>query len=120
MDFTGFVCEYNPFHTGHLAHLEFSRSFGDATVAVMSGCFVQRGEPAVFDPWIRAGAAAASGCDLVLLLPAFYALQPAEWFARGAMALLARMGAKTGTPSADWPVSSKRNRRPTPEPSLPP
>jgi len=104
MNFTGFVCEYNPFHAGHLAHLDFSRGFGDATLAVMSGCFVQRGEPAVFDPWIRAEAAIASGCDLVILLPTFYALQPAEYFARGAMALLTRAGAGTvtfGSPITD-------------------
>ncbi len=113
MNFTGFVCEYNPFHRGHLDHLDFSRGTGGPVLAVMSGCFVQRGEPAVYDPWIRAKAAVEAGCDLVLLLPAFYALQPAEWFARGAMSLLARSRAERvtfGSPVTDTDTLSSLAR----------
>ena len=51
----GIVCEYNPFHKGHLYHIEKTRNCGaDYIVAVMSGNFVQRGECAYFDKWLRA------------------------------------------------------------------
>lgn len=104
MNFTGFLCEYNPFHSGHARHARLSREFGDPCVCVMSGCFVQRGEAAVADPWTRAQAAMDSGCDLVVMLPAFYALQPGEYFAKGAMTLLSHLGASRitfGSPVQD-------------------
>lgn len=85
----GIVAEYNPFHNGHLYHLtralELSGAFG--SVAVMSGNFVQRGEPALIDKWRRAETAVRNGVDLVLELPFMYAAGSAEYFASGAVRL---------------------------------
>ncbi|MFF2482695.1 nucleotidyltransferase [Paenibacillus sp. NPDC058071] len=90
----GLIVEYNPFHNGHQYHLQQSRKItgADAVVAVMSGHFLQRGEPAVMDKWARAETALRGGCDLVIELPAAYATQAAEWFAYGAVALLEATG----------------------------
>lgn len=91
----GVVCEYNPFHQGHLHHLrESRRAAGEdaAVVCVMSGDFVQRGEAAVFSKFARAEAAVACGADLVLELPLPWCLSSAEGFARGAVGLLGAMG----------------------------
>ncbi|MBD2846128.1 nucleotidyltransferase [Paenibacillus sp. IB182496] len=90
----GVVVEYNPFHNGHQLHLRESRaaSAAEAVVAVMSGPFLQRGEPALVDKWLRAEMALRGGCDLVLELPVAYATQAAEWFAYGAMATLEATG----------------------------
>src|SRR5262245_47173714 len=64
----GVVVEYNPLHNGHLYHLQQSRKItgADKVVAVMSGNFLQRGEPALLDKWARAEMALRAGCDLVL------------------------------------------------------
>ncbi|PWW06354.1 putative nucleotidyltransferase [Paenibacillus cellulosilyticus] len=90
----GIVVEYNPFHNGHYYHVQQSRKItgADAVVAVMSGHFLQRGEPALLDKWTRAEMALRGGCDLVLELPAAYSTQSAEWFARGAVATLDATG----------------------------
>jgi len=90
----GIVVEYNPFHNGHRYHLEQSvgRAGADAVVAVMSGHFLQRGEPALADKWTRAEMALAGGCDLVIELPVAYATNAAEWFAFGAASLLDATG----------------------------
>lgn len=96
MDVIGVVCEYNPFHRGHEYHLLMSRQAlgGDApVVCVMSGDFVQRGEPAAFSKFARAEAACLSGADLVVELPLPWSLSSAEGFARGAVGLLASLGA---------------------------
>lgn len=97
MRVTGIVAEYNPFHNGHLYHLELGRTLTDAdyTVAIMSGNFVQRGEPALVDKWLRAKMALEQGVDLVLELPVGYALAPAEDFAYGAIATLDACGVVT-------------------------
>lgn len=94
MKAVGVIAEYNPFHTGHARHLELARriSGADYTVAVMSPDFVQRGEPAVFDKYTRARMALQNGADLVLELPVCYACGSAEYFARGAVALLEGLG----------------------------
>ncbi len=94
MHVTGIVAEYNPFHTGHMYHIEKARKETAASgiVAVMSGSFVQRGEPAVFDKWTRALHALEGGVDLVLELPAVYALSSAEGFAKGAVETLKNTG----------------------------
>lgn len=94
MKAVGLVVEYNPFHNGHLFHLQQSKyvSGCDAVVAVMSGHFLQRGEPALIDKWTRAEMALAGGCDLVIELPVAYATSSAEWFAHGAVALLEATG----------------------------
>ncbi|MBD2870781.1 nucleotidyltransferase [Paenibacillus arenilitoris] len=90
----GLIVEYNPFHNGHLYHLRQSRKIteAEAVVAVMSGHFLQRGEPALLDKWTRTRMALAGGCDLVIELPCAYATQAAEWFAFGAVSLLEATG----------------------------
>jgi len=64
----GLITEYNPFHNGHLHHLRASRKAAgaDVAVAVMSGHFLQRGEPALLDKWLRAEMALRCGVDVVV------------------------------------------------------
>ncbi|MDF2521764.1 MAG: hypothetical protein K0R84_2392 [Clostridia bacterium] len=90
----GIISEYNPFHNGHKYHIEAAKEqFGaDAVICIMSGSFVQRGEPAILDKWSRAGMAVCGGADLVLELPFVYACQPAEIFAFGAVNTLNNLG----------------------------
>ena len=90
MNILGLVVEYNPFHNGHLYHLEKSKEIAKAThtMAIMSGSFLQRGEPALFDKYTRAEMAVKSGVDLVIELPTLYACQSAEIFSHGAIATL--------------------------------
>lgn len=89
----GIVCEYNPFHKGHLYQLEKTRQAGaDAIVCVMSGNFVQRGECAFLDKWTRAKTAVLCGADVVIDLPVPWAVSSAESFARGSVALLKEFG----------------------------
>lgn len=93
----GVVCEYNPFHSGHLYHLRESRKTAGeeaVLVCVMSGDYVQRGEAAVFSKYARAEAAVACGADLVAELPLPWCLSSAEGFARGAVGLLGALGAE--------------------------
>jgi predicted nucleotidyltransferase len=94
MKVLGIVAEYNPFHNGHLYQIECSvkGSSADAVVCVMSGDFVQRGEPALFSKWSRAKAAAVCGIDLVFELPVIYSTASAEAFARGAVSILDSLG----------------------------
>lgn len=86
----GLIVEYNPFHNGHLYHIEQARRCSGASVliAVMSGNFLQRGEPAIIDKWTRAQMALMHGVDLVVELPFAYAVQSADYFAQGAIKLL--------------------------------
>ncbi|MFO7982025.1 MAG: nucleotidyltransferase [Desulfuromonadales bacterium] len=93
----GLITEYNPFHNGHLHHLQESKrvSGADVTVAVMSGHFLQRGEPALLDKWVRAEMALAAGVDLVVELPLPWACNSAPYFARGAVQALSAMGVDT-------------------------
>lgn len=90
MRILGLITEYNPFHNGHLYHLYASKELTGAThtVAVMSGNFLQRGEPAIVDKWQRAKMAIRCGVDLVIELPTLYACSTAEFFAFGAIGLL--------------------------------
>jgi len=92
----GIIAEYNPFHYGHAHLIERTRDEhgGDAThiVAVMSGCFTQRGEPAITDPYTRANMTLESGVDLVILLPTPFALSSAQGFAQGGVSLLNALG----------------------------
>lgn len=97
MKIAGIVSEYNPFHNGHAFHIEKTRERDggcEAThiVAVMSGNFVQRGEPAIVSKFDRAKAALCGGADLVLELPAPWCLSSAEGFAFGAVAMLEALG----------------------------
>ncbi|MBR4892504.1 MAG: nucleotidyltransferase [Clostridia bacterium] len=90
MKIAGIIAEYNPFHNGHLYQIEKTKKeLGiDFIVAVMSGDFVMRGEPALYNKFLRAKMAAENGVDLVIELPAPYALSSAEFFAEGSVKLL--------------------------------
>ena len=94
MRICGIVVEYNPFHKGHAHHIEQSRRLtgADIVVCAMSGSFVQRGEPAIFDKWTRAACAIAGGADAVIELPLLSAIQSAEGFASGGVRQLAAAG----------------------------
>lgn len=91
MKAAGIICEYNPFHNGHIHHIEQTRKITgcDVLVCVMSGNFVQRGEPAIIDKWERTRAALTHGVDLMIELPFAYATQSAAFFAQGAVKTLA-------------------------------
>ena len=86
----GIIAEYNPFHNGHIYHIEQTRKITgcDVLIAVMSGNFVQRGEPAVISKRKRAEAAVRNGADIVIELPYIYAVQGANGFAHGGIRLL--------------------------------
>ena len=86
----GIVGEYNPFHNGHLYHLEQAKkkTHSNYTVAVMSGNFTQRGSTSLIDKWSKAEAAIKSGIDLIIELPVIYATSSAENFADGAIKIL--------------------------------
>lgn len=90
----GIIVEYNPFHNGHAYHIKKAReqTGADLIVAVMSGNFLQRGEPAIVDKWQRAAAAVANGVDVVIELPVEWAVQSADYFAAGAVRLLEKLG----------------------------
>lgn len=86
----GIICEYNPFHNGHAHQLHTLRTtYPDALrVAIMSGSFVQRGEPAYFSKFDRARWAIYGGADVVIELPTIYSLSSAELFCTGAVRLM--------------------------------
>ena len=90
----GIIAEYNPFHNGHMYQIRKTREITgcDLIIAVMSGNFVQRGEPALIDKWTRASAAAANGADVVIELPYIYATQSASRFAEAGVKLLQMAG----------------------------
>ena len=106
MKTVGIICEYNPFHLGHKKQIDMIKSKFDgdcAIVCLMSGNYVQRGAPAIFDKSFRAKAAVLCGADLVLELPVTYALSSAEGFARGGVEILGKFcdylcfGSETGS-----------------------
>ncbi len=87
MKVTAVICEYNPFHKGHKMQIDAIKQEGNVLVCIMSGGFVQRGIPAMFDKYIRAEAAVKSGADLVLELPYPYSCSAAEFFAYGGVSI---------------------------------
>ena len=89
----GLIVEYNPFHNGHLHHIqEIDRLFEDnIKIAVMSGDFVQRGEPSLINKFEKIKIALSQGIDIVIELPAFYSTQSAEIFAKGSVNLLNKL-----------------------------
>ncbi len=97
MKILGIIVEYNPLHVGHMYHLKFSSNLvkPDFVVAVMSGNFVQRGEPAIIDKFARAEMALKAGVDAIFELPTVYSIQDASGFAFGAVALLNSMNVVT-------------------------
>ena len=91
MKIVGILCEYNPLHLGHAKQMAMIRAASGedtAIVCLMSGNFVQRGHPAIFDKELRVSAALEAGADLVLELPVQYCLSSAEGFAAGAVSIL--------------------------------
>lgn len=98
MNISGIICEYNPLHNGHKYQLTTQKErFGaDGVICLMSGSFVQRGAPAMFDKWSRAKAAVLNGADLVLELPVVYATQSASRFATGAVSIFDALGVVNG------------------------
>lgn len=85
------IAEYNPFHSGHLYHLEETRKSADRIVVVMSGSFTQRGDAAIDNKYRRAANAIYAGADMVIELPTLYAVSPADKFAYGALKTLSTM-----------------------------
>ena len=90
----GIIAEYNPFHNGHLYHLENAKSKteSDYVVAIISGNFTQRGDTSIVNKWEKAKMALNSGVDLVIELPTIYSISSAENFANGAIKILNDMG----------------------------
>ena len=89
----GIISEYNPFHNGHVYHINKTKEAlgADAVVALMSGNFVQRGLPSAFTKYERAKIACEYGCDLVLELPLFSSITPADIFAKNAVSILNKL-----------------------------
>ena len=99
MQTVGIICEYNPFHNGHRKQFRMIREhLGEETaiVCLMSGNFVQRGEPALYHRSVRAEAAVRGGADLVLELPVTHSLRSAEGFASGGVEILSALGVCEG------------------------
>lgn len=94
MKIVGLITEYNPFHAGHLYHMQQARELtgADYCVVLMSGSFVQRGEPAIFDKYLRTKTALLAGADLVLEIPAAFSTASAHDFAAYGVALLSAIG----------------------------
>ncbi len=94
MKVLGIVAEYNPFHNGHMYHIEESKKLtgSDAVVCVMSGNFIQRGEPAIINKFARTEIALGNGVDLIIELPFAFAVSSAEFFSYGAVNILNSIG----------------------------
>ena len=94
MPICGIIAEYNPFHNGHMRHLALAKTqtSAEAVICVMSGHFVQRGEPAILRKQARTRAALLHGADIVLELPVPYATASAERFASAAVEIFSACG----------------------------
>jgi predicted nucleotidyltransferase len=93
MKAAGVIVEYNPFHNGHYYHLQGTKDAtnADVFIAVMSGNFLQRGEPALVSKWARTKMALHAGIDLVVELPYCFATGKAEIFSNGAISVLSSL-----------------------------
>lgn len=96
MDAVGIIAEYNPFHNGHLYHLnKVKEMFPDsATIIILGGNFMQRGEPSIINKWDKTKIALEYGVDLVVELPFCFATQSGDIFARGGIQLLEHLKVK--------------------------
>ena len=90
----GIIAEYNPFHNGHAYHIRKAKEMtqADYCIVVMSGDFVQRGAPAIYDKYTRTAMALSCGADLVIEIPSVFASSSAEDFAACGVALLNNLG----------------------------
>ena len=90
----GIIAEYNPFHNGHLYHLNTSKEIThcDYSIAVISGNFTQRGNTSLVDKWLKTKSAIKNGVDLVIELPVLYSISSAENFAEGSIKILNSLG----------------------------
>lgn len=95
MKIVGLITEYNPFHNGHLYHIKKSKELtgADYCIALMSGSYVQRGAPAIYDKYVRTSMALSSGADLVLEMPVAFSTASAREFATYGVALFTALGA---------------------------
>ena len=86
----GIICEYNPFHNGHIYHInKIKEMFPDSTIVlVMSGNFTERGDASIINKWDKTDVALNNGIDLVIELPFVFATQSADIFAYGACSIL--------------------------------
>ncbi len=94
MTVTAIICEYNPFHNGHKYLIDEARRITncDYIVAVMSGNYVQRGEPAIADKWVRSKIALECGADAVIEIPSIFSVGSAQFFAEAAIDLINKSG----------------------------
>lgn len=115
----GLIVEYNPFHNGHLYHVTEAKRItnADCMIAVMSGTFLQRGEPAIIDKFHRTRAALLAGVDIVVELPYAYAVQSSHLFAKGAVHTLHALqvdaicfGSESGDITAFYDAAHKINK----------
>lgn len=92
--YIGITAEWNPFHEGHQHLITVLRErFGPVPIiTAMSGAFVQRGEPALFDKWHRARWAVMAGADAAVELPVLSAVSSADKFAEASVLLLSSLG----------------------------
>ncbi|MBP2635448.1 MAG: hypothetical protein H6Q72_1355 [Firmicutes bacterium] len=110
MDVVGMIVEYNPFHNGHLWHVNEAKRISGAqyAIGIMSGNFLQRGEPAIVNKWARAALAVEAGVDLIIELPTVFSVRSAQYFATGGIQLLSRLGIVNhvcfGTETPDLPA----------------
>ncbi len=120
---TGIIAEYNPFHKGHMYHINETNKITDRDIVViMSGNFVQRGEPAMTDKHTRAKMALRNGVSLVLELPVEYATGSADVFAKGAVNILEKsgiidtlsFGSEIGSTDIFYEISDILNNEPEP------
>ncbi|HEY8390128.1 MAG TPA: nucleotidyltransferase [Clostridia bacterium] len=90
MKLAAIICEYNPLHNGHIEHIRYTKEAlaCDNLICVMSGNFVQRGEPAILDKYTRTLAALTVGADMVIELPTIFAVSGADIFADGAVRII--------------------------------
>ena len=94
MSIVGLITEYNPFHLGHKYHIEQAKRLtgADTAIVIMSGSYVQRGEPSFLDKYTKTKIALNNGADMVIELPCCFACASAEYFAYGAVSVLDKLG----------------------------
>lgn len=94
MKICAIIAEYNPFHLGHLKHIDYVKTVlgAEKVIVIMSGNFTQRGEPAILDKFTRARHAVLAGADAVIELPAVFATSNAETFAKGGIKIINSLG----------------------------